>query len=296
MEAADGTVDDATVGWAEVLSATESRLGEAGLRAVEARWIVEQASGLDLGAGDALAKLVTVGGMARLDGMVARRLAGEPLQYVLGSWSFRTLDLMVDRRVLIPRPETEAVVGHALDELDRLAARGGQLLVADLGTGSGAIGLSIAAERVAAMVWCTDASGDALAVARANLAGLGRPARRVTIAEGSWFGALPADLAGSLDLVVSNPPYVAIGADLPAGVAEWEPEPALLAGPAGTEHLEEIIRATPAWLGVGGSLVLEISPEQAGTVARMAVSAGLVDVEVRPDLAGRDRALVARQP
>jgi release factor glutamine methyltransferase len=239
---------------------------------------------------------VTVGGMSRVDTMVERRLAGEPLQYVLGSWSFRTLDLMVDRRVLIPRPETEAVVGYALDEFDRLADRSPEVRVADLGTGSGAIGLSIAAERVSAKVWCSDVSTDALAVTRANLAGLGRPAMRVTVVEGSWFDALPPELAGGLGVVVSNPPYVATGEALPSEVADWEPGSALTAGPLGTEYLEQIISAAPAWLMGGGALILELSPEQAVPMADHASSAGFVDVEVRPDLTGRPRALVARRP
>lgn len=289
---------DGTVTWGEVLEATTRRLADAGLAAQEARWIVAEASGLGVG-GDHLGdsgELVTVGGMSRVDAMVERRLAGEPLQYVLGSWSFRTLDLMVDRRVLIPRPETEAVVGHALDEFDRLADRSPEVRVVDLGTGSGAIGLSIAAERVSARVWCSDVSTDALAVARANLAGLGRPAMRVTVVEGSWFEALPPELVGGLDMVVSNPPYVATGEALPSEVADWEPGPALTAGPLGTEHLEMIISEAPAWLRAGGALILELSPEQAVPMADHAYSAGFADAEVRPDLTGRPRALVARRP
>ena len=290
--------DDGTVTWGEVLAETTRRLAGAGLAAQEARWIVAEASGLGAGTdrpGDSEA-FVTVGGMSRVDTMVERRLAGEPLQYVLGSWSFRTLDLMVDRRVLIPRPETEAVVGHALDEFDRLADRSPEVRVADLGTGSGAIGLSIAAERVSAKVWCSDVSTDALAVTRANLAGLGRPAMRVTVVEGSWFDALPPELAGGLGVVVSNPPYVATGEALPSEVADWEPGSALTAGPLGTEYLEQIISAAPAWLMDGGALILELSPEQAVPMADHASSVGFVDVEVRPDLTGCPRALVARRP
>ncbi len=290
--------DDGTVTWGEVLAETTRRLAGAGLAAQEARWIVAEASGLGAGTdrpGDSEA-FVTVGGMSRVDTMVERRLAGEPLQYVLGSWSFRTLDLMVDRRVLIPRPETEAVVGHALDEFDRLADRSPEVRVADLGTGSGAIGLSIAAERVSAKVWCSDVSTDALAVTRANLAGLGRPAMRVTVVEGSWFDALPPELAGGLGVVVSNPPYVATGEALPSEVADWEPGSALTAGPLGTEYLEQIISAAPVWLMDGGALILELSPEQAVPMADHASSVGFVDVEVRPDLTGCPRALVARRP
>ena len=109
-----------------------------------------------------LDELATKRGVVRFDAMLERRLAGEPLQYVLGSWGFRTLDLIVDRRVLIPRPETEVVAGLALAELDRLAEPGRMLTAVDLGTGSGAIGLSLAAERTDTHVILTDASTEAV--------------------------------------------------------------------------------------------------------------------------------------
>src|SRR5690606_38267662 len=147
----------------------------------------------------------TVRGAIHLDAMLARRERGEPLQYVMGRWGFRSLDLLVDDRVLIPRPETEVLAGLALDEVRRLGAP----IAVDLGTGSGAIALSLAAEQPGLEVWGTDASEDALAVARANLAGLGRAATRVRLVAGDWFAALPAELAGRIGVVVSNPPYVA---------------------------------------------------------------------------------------
>jgi release factor glutamine methyltransferase len=280
-----------TITWREVLAESTERLGAVGLPSQEARWIVEEIGGFDLD------DLVTRRGMARHDEFLRRRLSGEPLQYVLGHWSFRTLDLMVDPRVLIPRPETEAVVGHALDEFDRIVAgRSGEALVVDLGTGSGAIGFSIAVERVGARVWCTDRSPDALAVARANLSGIGRPARRVSLAEGSWFDALPGDLRGRLDLLVANPPYVAAGEPLPPEVADWEPHAALVPGNDGTEDLDVIVDGAPVWLAPGGSLVLELDPRQVDRLAERASAVGLVEVEARPDLAGSDRALVARRP
>ena len=280
-----------TITWREVLAESTERLGAVGFPSQEARWIVEETGGFDLD------DLVTRRGMARHDELLRRRLSGEPLQYVLGHWSFRTLDLMVDPRVLIPRPETEAVVGHALDELDRITVgRPGEVLVVDLGTGSGAIGFSIAVERVGARVWCTDRSPDALAVARANLSGIGRPARRVSLAEGSWFDALPGDLRGRLDLLVANPPYVGAGEPLPPEVADWEPHAALVPGNDGTEDLDVIVDGAPVWLAPGGSLVLELDPRQVDRLAERASAVGLVEVEARPDLAGSDRALVARMP
>lgn len=257
------------------------------LSAQEARWIVEEASGYD--PADVATLAVPHRGMVAVDRMLGRRKAGEPIQYVLGSWGFRTLDLMVDRRVLIPRPETEVVAGHALAELDR---NGGRLVV-DLGTGSGAIGLSVAAEREHAEVWLTDASPDSLAVARANVAGLGRAGARVTVAEGHWFDALPPDARGTIDVVVSNPPYLAEHEALPASVADWEPAGALVAGPEGTEDLAHLIDTAPAWLAPGGALVLELAPWQAEPMADRA-STTFADVRVEPDLAGLDRVLVAR--
>ena len=167
--------------------------------------------------------------------------------------------------------------------------------MADLGCGSGAIGLAVAVEHLAARVWCTDFSTDALAVARANLAGLGLPARRVSLVEGSWFSALPACMAGRFDVVVSNPPYVADSESLPPEVADWEPHAALRAGPRGTEDLVHLVEEAPGWLTPNGALVLELSPASASAVAQRAQSVGYRVVGVHPDLVGRDRVLVARR-
>lgn len=235
----------------------------------------------------------------RVADMVARRAAGEPLQYVLGSWAFRTLDLMVDPRVLIPRPETEQVVEVALSELDRLAAMDGRPKTAvDLGTGSGAIALSIAAERKRVDVWAVDRSRDAVAVARSNLSGLaGSAATRVRIVEGDWWEGLPFDLQGRVDLVVSNPPYISTGemAGLDPQVREWEPVSALDAGPRGTEAIEAILGEAGSWLAARAAAVIELAPHQAEVAKAMALEAGFTEVEVRADLVGRPRALVARR-
>ncbi|HET7489308.1 MAG TPA: peptide chain release factor N(5)-glutamine methyltransferase [Acidimicrobiales bacterium] len=261
----------------------------------DARRIVERASGWD-GAQHLLHldDAVTVRAAAHFERMVKRREAGEPLQYVLGVWGFRTLDLYVDRRVLIPRPETEIVVEVALAELRRLG-RPAPLAV-DLGTGSGAIALSLVREVPGAEVWAVDRSPDALAVARANLAGLGRAAASVRLAEGTWFAALPPILRGTVDLVVSNPPYVAEGEvdDLPPEVAHYEPRAALVAGPTGLEDVAAIVEEAPAWLNRPGALVVEIAPHQRAAAAALAEAAGFDEVDVRADLAGRARVLVGR--
>lgn len=279
--------------WRTLWAEAEAVLGSS----VEGRRIVERASGLD---GPELVLHLDDPVPARAvpfaERMVARRASGEPLQYALGRWGFRRLDLLVDRRVLIPRPETEVVVGVALEELKRVggAGRCGPTVV-DLGTGSGAIALSIAQEARGTQVWATDVSVDALAVARANLAGLGSAdAARVRLVEGRWFGALPPSLMGQVDVVVSNPPYVADSDVLPSEVADWEPRPALVAGPTGLEAIAEIVAGAPGWLARPGSLVVEIAPHQAGAVADSARQAGFSEVTVRPDLQGRLRVLVGR--
>lgn len=249
--------------------------------------------------------------VARVDALLARRVAGEPLQYVLGHWAFRQLDLFVDRRVLIPRPETEVVCGYALDEVDRVTAsrRGGDaqpasssapVVVVDLGTGSGAIALSVAVERSCTAVWAVDESTDALEVARANLtrldlAGLGRAATHVRIAEGSWYEALPGDVRGGVDVIVANPPYVAADAELPGEVGDWEPAHALVAGPTGLEAIELIVAGAPEWLADDGALVVEIGETQGDATLGLARAAGFADASIQPDLTGRPRALVAHR-
>jgi release factor glutamine methyltransferase len=282
---------ETAITWRTLLAEARARLGSAS----EARLIVQRASGYEGSEYHAcLDEAVTAGPGAHYDHMVGRRQRGEPLQYVLGAWGFRKLDLLVDRRVLIPRPETETVVEVALSELRRLERR--RPLVVDLGTGSGAIALSVAAEAPATEVWGTDRSRAALAVARANLAGMGRTGTRVTLAEGSWFAALPSILRGRVDLVVSNPPYVGEREvpDLPPEVAHWEPREALVAGPTGLEQLEAIVGEARRWLARPGSVVLEIAPHQAQMALDLAYGEGFLEADVRPDLAGRIRALVAR--
>ena len=297
--------------WNQLRVEVEERLVDVAgaAAAAEARWIVLEASGFsdaellveDDEPAPALAR-------HRVEGMIERRRAGEPLQYVLGSWSFRGLDLMVDRRVLIPRPETEMVAQVAIDELvargarvgraDPWAAGNAEYTVADLGTGSGAIACALAAELPDAAVWATDVDDAALAVARANLASIGTAAARVRVAQGHWFAALPVELRGNLRLVVSNPPYVTTAEHgaLPPEVRDHEPYGALVSGARGLEDLEHLIATSPEWLEAGGALVLELAPHQADAAATAARAAGFVDVEVRDDLAGRARALVARHP
>lgn len=289
-----------TIAWGELLVEAQQRLESVGFDGRqaqrEARWIVEEASGFEsFEFHGGLKELATIRGVGRFDRMLTRRTAGEPIQYVLGHWPFRNLDLMVDRRVLIPRPETEVVAGAALDELRRLTGVVANPLAADLGTGSGAIGLSLAAEHPTVRVWLSERSAEALEVARANLAGLGRPAARVNIVEGSWFEPFGPDLLGQFSVIVSNPPYVPAGVPLEPSVAEWEPHAALYAGDSGLDDLLHLVAEAPAWLRPEGALVLELSPEQAETVLDEAL-ARFVEAHIVPDLAGRARAVIARHP
>lgn len=277
----------AAVTWRSLLAETAGTVGER----PAARWLCEVASGAD-SVDDVLDEPATQRMVAHLDAMVARYRDGEPLAYVLGRWDFRHLDLAVDPRVLIPRPETELVAGAAID---LAAALDRPITVADLGTGSGAIGLALAAELPLAgvTVWLTESDPDALDLARANLAGLGRSAANVRIAAGSWFDALPAGTV--LDLAVSNPPYVAEGAaDLDPSVAEWEPHAALFAGPDGLDAIRAIVRGAPSWIRPGGWLVLEVGADQGAPVTELLTSRGFADIEIRRDLTGRDRIAIAR--
>lgn len=282
---------------------TELGAGDVETPAADARWILDEALGPG-GPDDVVSARVE----QQTAAMTARRLAGEPLQYVLGSWSFLGLDLMVDPRVLIPRPETEVTARVAIDEVVRLGARrgrddpwrggSGSFVVADLGTGSGAIALALAAELPDVHVWATDASEAALDVARANLSGAGSIGARIRLGHGDWFAALPVELRGSLSVVVANPPYIAAEevATLPREIADHEPRTALVSGPKGTEAIERILSDVSAWVVSGGSAVIELAPHQSGWAAARAADVGLVDVRVEPDLAGRARVLVARSP
>jgi release factor glutamine methyltransferase len=264
----------------------------------EARWLCEVATSLDGAEFDAaLDDPVTERMVHHLDSMLARYRTGEPLQYVLGRWGFRRLDLAIDRRVLIPRPETELVAEVAIG---LAAAADPPRFVADLGTGSGAIGLSMAVELPldGTTVWITDASPDALAVATANLAGIGRRAANVTAAQGDWFDPLPPDQR--FDVIVSNPPYVSDlgsehgGLHLDDTVRLWEPEHALFAGPDGLDELRRLIVGAPAHLAEGGWLVLEIGADQGEAVRSLLDAVGYQAIEIRRDLAGHVRIAVAR--
>jgi release factor glutamine methyltransferase len=294
--------DNGTLSWRDLINEATTRLNLSlqGSREQEARWIVERVSGYDssqLRLNES--ELVSTRAVGFFDGLLQRRANGEPLQYVLGRWSFRSLELLVDQNVLIPRPETEMVAGLAIVAARAAAfARGlpGSATVVDLGTGSGAIALSVASEVPHATVYATDVSAAALAVARANLAGLGRAATRVTLHEGSWFDALPNSLVGRIDVLVSNPPYVGEHESLPDEVRAWEPHLALYAGDDGTRDLRVLIPQAIGWLVSAGELIIEMAPDQTAWAADLARASGFIRVRIEKDLAGKPRALVAARP
>lgn len=233
-----------------------------------------------------LRRLEAVAGPDRpLDSLVARREAGEPLQYIEGTAAFVTLDLTVDERVLVPRPETEG-----LFELAARMVRHPEVVV-DLCTGSGALALALKHRFSQASVFATDISADAVAVAEANCA---RTGLDVHVVGGDLFDPLPTHLRGQVDLVVANPPYVAEDEfDLLPADVRAEPKVALVAGPTGLEVIERIGAEVGRWLRPGGVAIVEIGETQ-GDAASRAFS-GLATV-VRRDLAGRDRYVVAVKP
>jgi release factor glutamine methyltransferase len=212
--------------------------------------------------------------------MVRRRLQREPVAYILGRKGFRSIELAVDRRVLVPRPETELLVELALDLSPRR--------VLDMGTGSGAVALAIADELPGCELIATDTSAAALDVAYANAERLGL-LERVEF----WKAMLPID-PPRLDLVVANLPYVSEGEwdDLEPEVTEWEPREALLAGEDG---LDTIRAAIPAAAMVAPALALEVGAGQAPAVSELLFEAGFGTVETRSDLAGIPRLVWGRR-
>ncbi|WP_115045695.1 peptide chain release factor N(5)-glutamine methyltransferase [Xanthomonas arboricola] len=218
--------------------------------------------------------------------LVLRRQAGEPVAYLTGTRGFWTLELAVSTATLIPRADTERLVELALERLDALPGR----RVADLGTGSGAIALAIASERPQAQVIATDASAAALAVAQRNADShrLGN----VDCRQGSWF----APLAGErVDLIVSNPPYIAAqDPHLRQGDLRYEPASALASGPDGLDDIRLIAAEAPAHLLPGGWLLLEHGWDQGAAVAALLQARGFDAVATHQDLEQRDRVTSGR--
>ena len=214
--------------------------------------------------------------------LVSRRLAGEPVAYLVGHKEFWSLDLLVDLRVLIPRPDSETLVEEALD---RLAGSGAGLRIADVGTGSGALALALSKERPDAQVFATDISPDALAVARTN-------AERLGLAANFLQGDLDQPLVplGRFDLIVANLPYIP-SADIDGLAADVRSEPrlALDGGADGLALVRRLVAEAPELLHPGGCLALEVGAGQADAVEKLLGATGFGGIRCRRDLAGIER-------
>jgi len=228
--------------------------------------------------------------VSRYLAQLERRAAREPLQYLLGWEEFHGLRLAVTPDVLVPRPETEGLVAWALEAL----AERPEPVVADLGTGSGAIACAIAQAAPRAEVLAVELSGGALAVASRNVRALGL-ATRVRLLAGDLFAPL-GSIPASLDLVVANPPYLpsAVIASLPPEVSRHEPRAALDGGPDGLAVIRRIVAGAPAVLRPAGLLLMEIGEEQAGPVASLMAAEGFSGIRARRDLHGVERYIAGR--
>jgi release factor glutamine methyltransferase len=233
-----------------------------------------------------LRRLEAVAGLnGTIDDLIRRRLDGEPLQYIEGTTQFGPLELVVDKRVLIPRPETETLFEMA-SKMVRLPE-----VIIDLCTGSGALALALKQRFPAAAVFATDISTDAIEVAAENMA---RTDTSIYLADGDLFDPLPASLIGEVDLIVANPPYVSEAefASLPDDVKR-EPRVALVSGRSGLEIIERIGASASQWLRPGGVVICEIGEKQ-GIAA--ASSFPDIPVVIRQDLNGRDRYVLGVKP
>jgi release factor glutamine methyltransferase len=226
-----------------------------------------------------------VGASREFSAMVRRRVRREPVAYILGRKGFRRLELLVDRRVLIPRPETELLVEVALE------LHPGTVL--DVGTGSGAIALAVADELPEARVVAIDSSMDALRVAQANADHLGLDDRVDVVSHGI---ASLREVGEGIDLLVANLPYVSESEweGLQPEIREYEPREALIAGPTGLEAIEALLQAVTGLPRRPAAVALEIGAGQGEAVSRLVGAAGYSEVEVKQDLAGLDRAVVGR--
>jgi release factor glutamine methyltransferase len=290
-----------------VLADAIARLGRAGLPTArqDAEWLLASRLGIERFALYLEPDRTLPPDVAeRVHALIERRAGHEPLQHLLGFEDFRGLRLRVTPDVLIPRPETEGLVEWALELLDAMSADGGRagamsgppLMVADIGTGSGAIACALAGARPAAEVVAVEASPAALAVAADNVRALGLEGR-VRLLAGDLLAPLAAQ-ARRLAMIVANLPYLASAVipTLPREVRDFEPRAALDGGPDGLGLLRRLVTAAPAVLRPGGRLVLEIGEEQAGALASLMVAEGFTDIMSRRDLRGAERYITGARP
>jgi release factor glutamine methyltransferase len=289
----------------EAVTRVAATLGDAGVPspAVDARWLVEGIVGVDPHRHPDT--LLPPASLPALQDAVARRVAREPLQLILGTAPFRSLELACSPGVFVPRPETEIVAGLAVGVAQRVNSSAP--VVAEPCTGTGAIACAIAAEVPGARVLATDRDPAAVDLARHNAdrvrRGVAGPpgfarAASLTVQTGDLLEPLDPALRGHLDVLVANPPY------LPAGdrdswapeVADHDPDAALVGGVDGHEVVDRLLALATRWLAPGGTVILEIDERRSADAAAVARDVGLGDVEVARDLTGADRAIVARRP
>ena len=291
---------NAEVAHPRTVAAVAERLGAAGVPSAraDARWLVEHVAstvGEPEGAGAAL-----------LEELTARREAREPLQLILGSTAFRHLELLCAPGVFVPRPETEVVAGAAIAAVREASAKGRDgVRVVEVGTGTGAIALSLAAEVAGVEVVAGDRDPAAVALARRNLRRVAAGEAGGPLAQGSHVEVVTSDLLddvesgwrGTVDVLVSNPPY------LPARdrvtwepeVRDHDPEAALVGGVDGHELVDRLLLLAASWLASGGAVVIEIDERRVAAARTAAREAGLADVEVVADLTGAARAVTGRR-
>jgi release factor glutamine methyltransferase len=258
---------------------------------LDARLLAEAAFGIDkLSLSLNENKDASPEGMAQLDALAERRLDGEPVARLLGHKEFYGLDFELNAATLVPRPETELVVDLGLGVLKPLEAP----LFLDLGTGSGCIAIALLVHAPKARAIATELSEEALEMARANAERLG-VADRLDLREGSWCAPLAED--ESFDLVVSNPPYVEteILPQLPTEVSDYDPVLALDGGEDGLAAFRAIVKGLQGHIKPGGALSLEIGSEQGIEVGALLTTGGFGGIDIRKDLAGLDRVVVAHQ-
>lgn len=283
-----------TTRFRHLLDEVAGRLAESGIEAPQAEAEALLVAVTGVGSRHALyleGRDLTPEEAGHLERLLLRRLGGEPLQYITGEAAFRQLTLKVDHRALIPRPETEGMVEVAL----RLIGSREGVVALDAGTGNGAIALSLAIERPTWMIVAADVSGAALELAREN-------AERYHLHQVEWIEADVTSLGfwrimPALDLVISNPPYVAETEwdALPVEVRDHEPARALLAGREGLEVIGPLLEGASMRVKPGGLVIVEIGASQADAATALATAAGFVDIRVAPDLSARPRYLIAEQ-
>jgi len=267
---------------------------------VDARWLVAAATGVD--PRRTPGRPLDAAARATLDVLVARRAGREPLQRIVGTAPFRTLELTCHPDVFVPRPETEVLVDLTLDLIDAVGPTAdGPVVVHEPCCGSGAVGLALAVERDDLVVLQGDRSPAAVAATvgdRDRLAAAGRLRSTVHVHHGDLLAAFAAAAHPVPDVVVANPPYLPAAdlGTLEPEVVDHDPHAALVGGPDGHELVDALLAAAARRLRPGGGIALEVDARRADEVAATATRAGYVDVTLRQDLTGADRFVVARRP